>query len=286
MKIQENIALKEFTTLGVGGSADFFARVRSLDELKLAVEFAKNKNLPIFVLGGGSNILFSDRGFRGLVIKNEICGIEFVENFVRVGSGEPLANLISQAAEKNLADLESLAGIPGTVGGAVVGNSNKIGAKVSRLKIFENGEIKILEKNSLKFKYRDSNLRDKILIEVEFELQKSSLDLKKKIQKIVAEKIKKQPFKNTAGSWFKNPPSPSGLRRACPSGKSAWELIEQVGCRGLQVGGARVSEKHANFFENVGGATVADFLALEKIVVEKVREKFGVELEREVVVVV
>lgn len=274
MEIKKNISLAEFTTLRVGGAADFFARVSNFDELKIALEFSHKQKIPIFIFGGGSNILFSDRGFRGLIIKNEIQKIEFTENSVNVGTGVSLANLVAMTAKANLAGLENLAGIPGTVGGAVVGNSNGIGEKVSRLKILEDGEIKTLEGKDLQFEYRDSNLRDKILVEIEFELQKSSLDLKKEIQKIVAEKIKKQPFRNTAGSWFRN-----------PENEKAWELIEKSGARNLKTGGAKISEKHANFFENAGNATAADFLALEKIVVEKVREKFGIELEREVVVV-
>ncbi len=274
MEIEKNISLAEFSTLRVGGAADFFARVTNLAELKFALEFATSKNLPVFVFGGGSNILFADAGFRGLIIHNEIRGIAFDDNCVKVGAGESLANLIVAAAAKNLAGLESFAGIPGSVGGAVVGNANGIGGKVARVTILENGAVEILEKNSLEFKYRDSNLRAKILVEVEFALEKSSENLAEKIQKIVLEKVAKQPFANTAGSWFKN-----------PAGESAWKLIETVGCRGLQIGGARVSEKHANFFENAGGATAADFLTLEKIVAEAVKAKFGIELEREVVAV-
>ncbi|MFH0834009.1 MAG: UDP-N-acetylmuramate dehydrogenase [Patescibacteria group bacterium] len=274
MEIEQNISLANLTTLKVGGSADFFARVRNSAELKSALDFADSKKIPVFVFGGGSNILFADAGFRGLVIHNEIGGIEFANNFVRVGSGENLANLIAQTAQKNLAGLENLAGVPGSVGGAVVGNSNEIGEKISRVTIFENGTEKILERADLKFEYRDSNLRDKILLAVEFELKKSSLDLPQIIQTKIAEKVQKQEFKNTAGSWFKN-----------PVGQKAWELIEQSAARNLKVGGARISAKHANFFENAGGATAADFLELEKKVVAAVEDKFGVKLEREVVVV-
>ena len=274
MEIKKNISLTNFSTLRVGGTADFFARVSDLDELKEVVKFADSQNLPIFVFGGGSNILFSDAGFRGLVIKNEIRKIKFSANSAMVGAGELLANLLAQAVKNNLAGLQNLAGVPGTVGGAVVGNANSIGEKVSRVTIFSNGESKILERKDLKFSYRDSNLRDKILVEVEFELQKSSANLIKEFQKIVTEKLAKQPFKGTAGSWFKNPPD-----------LAAWELIEKAGCRGLKIGGAQVSEKHANFFQNAGRAMAADFLELEKMVVEKVQEKFGVKLEREVIVV-
>lgn len=284
MEIEQNVSLADFSTLKVGGPADFFVRAENLDGLKKALEFAGFKNLPVLVLGGGSNILFPDAGFRGLVLKNEITGIEFEENLVKVGAGEALASLISQSAEKNLAGLENLAGVPGTVGGAVVGNSNEIGARIISVTIFENGAAKVLEKSELEFSYRDSNLRDKILIEIEFELQESSENLKEKIADLIRQKTEKQPYIGTAGSWFRNPSS-SEFLRASPDGRSAWELIDQAGCRGLQIGGARVSEKHTNFFENTGSATAADFLELEKTVSEKVKEKFEIELEREVIVV-
>ena len=122
MEIEQNVALANFSTLKVGGPADFYARVVDLDELEAAYDFAQTKNIPILILGGGSNILFADAGFRGLVVKNEITGIEFSNNSAKVGAGESLANLLAQTAEKNLAGLVDLAGVPGTVGGAVVGH--------------------------------------------------------------------------------------------------------------------------------------------------------------------
>lgn len=287
MKIEKDVSLAQFSTLRVGGPADFFVRVKSKEDLSEALKFAHDNKHEVFIFGGGSNILFSDEGFRGIVIKNEISGIDFAESIVKVGAGERLANLVTAAAKNSLSGLEDLAGVPGTVGGAVVGNSNEIGERVKQVTIFKNGETKTLEKEQLEFSYRDSNLRDKVLIEVEFELQKSSENLVAKIATLAREKVAKQPFDGTAGSWFKNPSSSRTARllRTSPKSKSAWELIDEAGCRGLKVGGAVVSEKHANFFQNVGDATAADFLELEKMVVERVREKFGVELEREVVVV-
>jgi UDP-N-acetylmuramate dehydrogenase len=283
LKIFQNVSLKNFTTLRVGGLADFFVKITNRDELQKSLDFAREQNLPIFILGGGSNLLFSDNGFRGLVIKNEIQGIQFEKNIVKVGSGVLLSNLITESAKKNLTGLENLAGIPGTVGGAVIGNANNIGEKVLRVGIFDNDKQNILKKQNLKFSYRDSNLRDKIIIKVEFELQKSNEDLVSKIAKIVKEKITKQPYKNTAGSWFKNP-SEAELQKAGLAKKLAWELIDESGCRGLRVGDAIVSKKHANFFQNTGNARVQDFLELEKLVAKKVAEKFGVKLKREVIV--
>jgi len=277
MKIAERVLLAEFTTLGVGGMADFFARVCSIQDAQDALVFACKKKLPIFVLGCGSNLLFSDAGFRGLVIKNEICGLSFFEKSVQVGSGIFLSDLIIKLAKRNLANLENFAGIPGTVGGAVVGNANNIGDNViSVVVLTTTGEIKTFSKEELRFAYRQSVLQKSnyFLVEVKFELMLSHENLLQKISTTVREKITKQPFKKTAGSWYKNPKK-----------QKAWELINAVGCRGLRVGGATVSMQHANFFQNSGHATATDFLELEKKVSAKVLEKFKIQLEREVIVV-
>ena len=246
----------------MAGRRIFFARVRSVDELKSAVEFAESEKIPVFVFGGGSNIFFADAGFRGLILKNEIGGIEFTANSARVGAGEPLANFVGAAAQKNLAGVENFAGIPGSVGGAVVGNSNGLGEKISRATIFVPASAgmtaaeKILDKNSLEFKYRDSNLRGKILVAVEFELEKSSENLSAKIQKIIAEKIQKQPVENTAGSWFKNPPGESAwfadrkIRRARLPGRrrenfrAAREFFRKCG-RGDRRGFSRIGKNRS-----------------------------------------
>ncbi len=289
MKIEENIPLKDFTTLEVGGAADFFTRVKSGEELKKALAFADKKKIPFFILGGGSNLLFLDEGYRGLVIKDEIQNVEFEENTVKVGSGVMLAALVMESARRGLAGLEQFAGIPGNVGGAVVGNANGIGEVVKKVKVLNaEGEEVIFFQEHLEFDYRKSALQDtkSFLIEAEFELKETEKDLQQEVGEIAREKALKQPYAKTAGSWFKNPSfAPSELRRACPQQMRAWELIDQAGCRGLIVGDAVISERHANFFQNAGKATTNDFLELEKKVVKKVEEKFGVRLEREVVVV-
>ncbi|MFH1546552.1 MAG: UDP-N-acetylmuramate dehydrogenase [Patescibacteria group bacterium] len=277
MEIEKNISLAKFTTLQVGGVADFFARVCSTEELKKALEFARKKKLPVFIFGGGSNLLFSDAGFRGLVIKNEIGGVEFKKNSVVAGGGVPLAVIVAECARRGLKNLENFAGIPGTVGGAVIGNANGIGDKILRIRVLNaDGETVILSREDLEFNYRQSALQDakSFLVEAEFTLEKTEEDLQQKVAELAREKFTKHPFEKTAGSWFKN-----------PEGKQAWKLIDAAGCRGLQIGGARVSNRHANFFENADGATSSDFLELEKKVVEKVFKKFGVRLEREVIVV-
>ncbi len=284
LDIEKNISLAEFTTLKVGGVADFFVRVRSINELKEILKFAEEKKLPIFIFGRGSNLLFADSGFRGVVIKNEIKTVEFdsaslfqvepVKSSMKVGSGALLSTIVLESAMRNLAGLESFAGIPGTVGGAVIGNSNSIGEKVLRVQILENDEVQTLEKKDLEFSYRNSNLRGKILVEVEIELEKTDEDLQTKVVETAREKAAKHLVEKTAGSWFRNPPD-----------QKAWQLIEKAGCRNLTVGYAVIAKEHANFFQNAGKATATDFLELERLVVRKVEKEFGVRLEREVIVV-
>jgi UDP-N-acetylmuramate dehydrogenase len=297
LKIIKDVSLKKFNTLRVGGMADFFVRIISVDELMEALNFAQARSLQIFILGGGSNLFFSDQGFRGLVIKNEIQKIQFTKNIVRVGSGVLLSTLVVESAKRGLAGLEEFAGIPGTVGGAVVGNSGGIGDWILDVGYwtldFERSQgvkdrnfiSKVKNpKSKVQFSYRDSNLRDKIVVEVEFELRETDEDLLEEVARLAKKKLAKQPFKNTAGSWFKNP-SLIELQKTGIEKKLAWEFIEQAGCRELRVGDAIISREHANFFQNAGEATAKDFLELERLVVEKVEEKFGVKLEREVVVV-
>lgn len=298
MQVERGISLKECSTLKVGGAADFFVRAKNIEDMREALQFAKEKELPFFILGGGSNVLFADEGFRGVVIKNEIQHVEFSDTMVAVGSGAPLAAMVMETARRGLAGLEKFSGIPGTVGGAVVGNANEIGEKVTQVKTLnEAGEKTVLGRNDLEFSYRDSNLRDKTVLEVIFELETTDRNLSEEVAHLAREKVAKHPFDRTAGSWFKNPssltlirtsPSSScstGLLRTSPDNRKAWELIEQAGCRSLRSGDAVISEQHANFFQNTGEATAQDFLELEKQVVEKVEERFGVRLEREVIVV-
>lgn len=287
MKIERDVLLAQFTTVRVGGPAEHFVKVKTTEDVKKALEFAREKNLSVFVLGGGSNVLFADDGFHGLVIKNELYDLEFNGSKARVGSGVLLAALIQEAIQRKLAGLGQLVGVPGTVGGAVAGNANEIGEKVTAAKILApDGSAKTLSPADLQFGYRSSALKgsDNFLLEIELKLAPGGEDLQKEFAEQAREKNLKQPFEGTAGSWFKNPPTPR-LRRTSSDDKKAWQLIDEAGCRGLQVGDAVVSEKHSNFFQNLGEATAKDFLELEKIVLEKVEQKFGVRLEREVVVV-
>lgn len=278
MNFEKNVPLAEFTTLAVGGSAAFFARVESVADAVAALKFARQKKMPVCALGGGTNILFADAGFRGLVIRSYLGQLDFPNGGkVRVGSGVGLAVLVAETARRGFAGLEGFAGIPGTVGGAVVGNANEIGDLVSSATVLDRaGEKKIILPADLKFGYRDSALKSSgdFLLEVELTLVESTTDLPQKVAAAAHEKAAKHSIEKTAGSWFKN-----------PRGRKAWELIIAAGLHGARVGGAVVSEQHANFFQNAGKATAADFLALDRKVRTAVYEKFGINLEREVVVV-
>lgn len=276
MQIIPKVALAKYCSLGVGGKADFFGKLKNLAELPAILKFAKG--FPLFWLGGGSNVFFADEGFRGLVIQNGLKGLFQEKDFFTVNSGEVLGNLVRILTEQNLAGGEQLAGIPGTVGGAVAGNANEIGQFLVSAEIVKTGSRSLQREVWLpmqcQFRYRFSALRNSgnFLLSAKFCFPpaRKRVDLAQQVKR----KQAKQPFRGTSGSWFKNPP-----------GQKAWRLIAAVGGRGLQVGQARVSPLHANFFENLGGARASDFLSLEKRVQERVWQRFRVQLEREVIFV-
>jgi len=243
MVISENMTLGPFTTFRIGGPARFFCRVKNLGELKFAVSFAKEKNLPIFVLGGGSNILVSDSGFKGLVIKNELEGIEELNNennsIIIAGAGENWDNFVKYTVEKQLCGLENLSGIPGTVGATPVQNigayGSEVGDNIFWVEVFdiEDEKIKILQKNECEFGYRKSIFkkplgRKFVITRVAYSLKnngktnvgykdikvymknlgKKSLSLEEVREAVLKIRKSKMPdlsLNGTAGSFFKNP---------------------------------------------------------------------------------
>lgn len=278
----EQVPLAENCTLRVGGPAAFFTILRSIQELPEIWAFAQEKKIPIFWLGAGSNLLFADAGFPGLVVKNELKGLSLKDNFLTALAGEPLANLGRILAAQNLTGVAELAGVPGTVGGALAGNANNLGkflvsAKVICLteKFSRKPRSEIWDQEQCQFQYRFSAFKNSpnfiLQAKFHFPAAQQPSDLKQLIQA----KMQKQPFLRTSGSWFKNPPQ-----------QQAWSLIQAVGGPGLTIGKARISKLHANFFENLGGARASDFLQLEKLIQARVWQKFQIKLEREVVLVV
>jgi len=307
MKLQKGVLLKNYSTFKIGGSAKFFCAITAREEVKEVVEWAKNNNEKIFVLGGGSNILFGSNGFNGLVIKIENSELKKKEDEIICGAGVRLSELVLFSIENNLSGLEWAVGIPGTVGGAIRGNAGAFGSnmadaiwQVNGLKI-NDGKIEEIELDNkeCKFSYRSSLFKEdkKLLIrEVFLKLEKGERNKGKKITgKFLHKRKRTQPMEPSAGSVFQNPVvSPEIIKEfendrqmECRDNKvpAGW-LIEQCDLRGKKIGGAQVSEKHANFIINTGEATAEDVIMLISIIKQKVRLNFGVQLREEIEIVV
>lgn len=278
--------LARHTTFGIGGPADVFVTVRNATELQRAVVISREFGAPVFILGAGSNILVGDGGVRGVVIDNQAKDVEVEEAgagaIVRAESGTSFAALARQMARRGLAGIEWAAGIPGTLGGAVVYNAGAYGGQLSdvlRSARVLNGsnaprEMSLAE---LGLGYRTSAiLRGEctgcVVLSAEMALTRGdAAALTARVAALDRERLAAQPRGRNSGSTFKNPP-----------GDHAWRLIDAVGLRGHRIGNARISEKHANFFENLGGATAAEVYALMEEARRRVKEQFGIELENEV----
>ena len=303
LNIQENVKLSKYTTFKIGGPAKFFVEVRNEDEISDAVNYAKEKKLDVFVLAGGSNLLISEEGFDGLVIKNMSMKLKVDGNEIVCESGVHLFDLVLKSIEENLTGLEWAAGIPGTVGGAVVGNAGAFGGEMKdtlvEVKVLdiEEGEFKTFKNEECEFAYRNSFLKNNygkfFLISAKFFLgagdKKSS---KKEIEEIIKKRQAKQPQNPSAGSFFKNPvvedketvrnfEKDTGIEARGDKLPVGW-FIENVGLKGKSIGGAQVSEKHANFIINTGNATAEDVIMLSSLIKEKVRVNYGIQLQEEV----
>jgi UDP-N-acetylenolpyruvoylglucosamine reductase len=283
--VRRDYPLERLTTIRTGGPADWFARPGTLAELLELLRWADGERIEVGVVGSGSNLLISDLGFRGLVLKldEELAKIE--QDGVRLvcGGGARLPTASAQAARAGLSGLEFGVNIPGTVGGAVKMNANAYGGDLSgvlewvEIATPEGAERRTPER--LGFAYRRSNLKPReIVARASFGLAAAEpSEVKATLAGMRAQRREAQPSGiKTFGSTFKNPDDPRA------EGRSAGVLLDQAGCRALQVGGARFSEKHANFVENTGEATTADVIALMAEGRRRVRERFGIELEPEV----
>lgn len=280
-----NEPMKQHTTLRVGGPADALVTIHTLDELQKVVKFAREREIPILVLGEGSNLIVRDGGIRGIVVRlsGELSRFTFDTQEVEVGSGTYLPHLLVKAAQRGLSGLECCTGVPGTVGGALISNAGSaeefIGDRVKRLTILTyDGELRVVERDELKFSYRQSNIKELGLIVVS-----AVLDLTPDEPKAIMERIHRrwryrwetQPVNMPcAGCIFKNPP-----------GDRAGRLLDAAGLKGVRIGDAQVSTVHANFIVNLGNATAKDVLELAELMKRTVKEKFGVSLEYEVQIV-
>ena len=276
-----DVPLQKYTSFRTGGSAEIFVEPLGALELKRVLQFCKNEQKKVFVFGKGTNLLVGDNGVDGVVI--HLGGINFknVERdgrYVVAGAGVDLPKLIRTVALSGFGGLEALAGIPGTVGGAVMMNAGgKYGDISDTIRSLTamafDGTIIKYTREDVGFEYRGCNLSEQIVIEVEFKLNESKIEVVlEKMDEIYKEKQESQPLGTfNAGSIFKN-----------TSQYKAAELIDKANLKGLKVGGAVVSEKHANFIVNTGSATSTDILELIKIIKEAIKKKYDVSLEEEI----
>jgi UDP-N-acetylenolpyruvoylglucosamine reductase len=282
---ERDFPLARLTTVRTGGDADWFARPRDADQLDELLAWAREEGLPIGVIGSGSNLLVADEGFHGLALKldGELASIAKDGERLLCGGGARLPSAAAKAAGWGLAGLEFGVNIPGTVGGAVKMNANAYGGQLA--KVLEWVDVCTPARRErrvpaqLGFEYRSSNLRsDEVIALASFELEpEEATAVKATMAGMRERRHEAQPSGiKTFGSTFKNP----GGKRA--EGQTAGQLLEAAGCGGLEVGGARFSVKHANFVENVGGASTADVLELMAAGRRRVHERFGVVLEPEV----
>ncbi|HEX5763471.1 MAG TPA: UDP-N-acetylmuramate dehydrogenase [Solirubrobacterales bacterium] len=283
--VERDFPLARLTTVRTGGAADWFARPESAEALERLLAWAAAEGLAIGVIGSGSNLLVADAGFRGLVLKlaGELARIERDGEGLRCGGGARLPSVAAKAAGWGLAGIEFGVNIPGTVGGAVRMNANAYGGELARaldwVEIISPDGCERRRPEQLGFAYRRSNLRDhEVVASASFALSAEEPDVvKARMASMRERRHEAQPSGiKTFGSTFKNP----GDERA--EGRTAGQLLEEAGCRGLEVGGARFSPKHANFVENADGATTADVLALMAEGRRRVHERFGIALEPEV----
>jgi len=281
--LQENVALAPLTWLKVGGTAQYLAEPASIDQLQALVRRCADEQVPVRLLGGGSNILVRDECVAGVVVKlsgPEFQTIETSGNRVSAAGGAKLGHVISIAVRAGLGGLESLVGIPGTVGGALHGNAGGRGGDIGQWTCGANvmtrqGEIISRQRDDLAFGYRESSLDELVILDAQFELEaEDPEELTKRMQKQWIVKKTNQPLAHqSAGCIFKN-----------PRGMSAAMLIEQAGFKGASVGRVQVSPRHANFMVTEQGANAQEVLQLIQQIREGVADRLGVELETEIVI--
>ncbi len=287
VNVRHDEPMARHTTFGIGGPADFFLTANDEQVLREAVRAAQTAGAPIFVLGSGSNILVGDGGIRGVVIEDKVHSVhEPVVNGIgvrlRVEAGASFARLARSTARDGLRGLEWAAGIPGTLGGAVVYNAGAYGGcladVLSEIRVLEpDGAERTIEADDLGLAYRSSAftrglLRERVILDLTFRLEPGDADSAvARIDTLETRRKASAPRGRNAGSVFKN-----------PADHPAWWLIDQVGLRGHRIGDAQISDKHTNYLLNVGKAKAADVVALMELARTRVREAFDIELEAEV----
>jgi UDP-N-acetylmuramate dehydrogenase len=282
-KILIDESLKKHTTFGVGGLASLFIYPYDISDLKTVLKYSFKNQIKIFFMGSGSNLLISDNGFDGIVIclRKSFKNFEFNDSLeAKIGTGVMLGHIVRTLTKNSVEGLESLIGVPGTLGGALIMNAGAYGSEISNYlvsikSISLDGKEKIYSKEDLDFSYRHSSIpKDEIVVEAKFKFKFGKLD-EIKVQKEKASQSRRtnQPLQfRSAGSIFKNPSSKT----------AAGYLIDQANLKGMRIGDAEISKKHANFIVNHGDASSNNILELIKIIKKEVLNKFKIDLKLEV----
>jgi UDP-N-acetylmuramate dehydrogenase len=279
--VETNHPLADHTWYGLGGPTDYFVRPRTVEQLRIILARCNENHLPVFVMGFGSNLLISDDGVRGVVVKLELDQFgetQFEDEEVTAWAGVDLSKLVLTCVQKELSGIETLTGIPGSVGGAVKmnagGSFGDIGSAVESVTLMDKtGNVFEKSKPELMFDYRSTNITAKFILSAKLRLATADPDqITRTLKEAWIHKKNNQPLNTrNCGCVFKNPRS-----------LSAGALIDRAGLKGLQIGGAKVSEKHANFIVAEKGCTSRDVMRLIGAVQERVKEQFDVELEPEI----
>lgn len=309
MEIKEFVELAPYTSFKIGGKARYFGIAKTQDELSNLLKFAKNKNIPFLILGKGSNVLISDYGFSGLAIVNQAKAIKIKKKEVMAETGISLAELIGKANKNGLCGLEWAISIPGTLGGAIRGNAGAFGGEikdfVKEVKVydFKKGEFAVLGVSECDFGYRHSIFKenpDLIILEAKLILKNNSAEERNLIKDYLNKRNSNQDFSHfSAGCIFKNVPwlrkgidkeelTESHLELRQFLGKPnipAGFLIDYLGLKGYQIGGAQISRKHGNFIINSGNASAENVIILIGLIKERVHRHYGIQLEEEIQIV-
>lgn len=287
-RIKKNEPMKKHTSFKIGGPAEFFVKINTLDELKNMLEFCKNNEIPLTVIGNGSNLLVTEKGINGVVIKLElkeikIRNIDIEKIEITVDTGVPIGLLAQKLLKEEITGFEELSGIPGTIGGAIVMNAGAHGKEmkdiVAEVTVLDyEGNIHKFKNEQSEFKYRHSKFSngEYIIIQTKLILEKGKREkIKEKMNEYAQYRKEKQPLEfPNAGSTFKR-----------GDDFITAKLIDEAGLKGYSIGGAQISEKHAGFIINKGDATSQDVLNLAKYVTDKVYREFGKKIELEIQII-
>ena len=278
-----NEPMKKHTTFRIGGEAECLVRISKWQQLSILIPYLQKVEAPYFILGNGSNLLISDQGYKGIVLQlsNRLNALSYEGNCIVAEAGALMSQVAAFAMEHSLTGLEFASGIPGTIGGGVVMNAGAYGGEMQQIiesvTVMNNeGEILELSNDTMEFGYRTSIIKSRpfIVLAVKLRLQPGNREeIPAKMSELASRRKEKQPLEYaSAGSTFKR-----------PEGNFAGKLIMDAGLRGYSVGGARVSEKHCGFVINAGNATASDVAEVIRDVQDRVKDKFGVSLETEVI---